>query len=155
MPHYQRKNGTQYFVHPNTILGWWYSYVSKSESGTWLSKFVPRPPTDKYGYLPLIEVGPNKGKLIEDGSGRVVSPKFVDGLYDDGYVWNNRRGWFQREWTTWTPRRPDIVWETYWYDIDEDHWVYRIINPRKLSNLGGGGGPGGWCIWEEKIGKKE
>ena len=128
-------------------MEWW--------NNLWSNK-SQEPPKDQLGYLPLIEVGPDKGKPIEDGSGRIVSPEFIKDLLSKGFFYNWERMWFQREWTAWSPQKQRFLWETYWYDIDDNNWIYRIVDRDELPPLGGGGtyGNSPWLIWENNLGSK-
>ena len=158
MPYYQKKDGsyTEWVDNNNIVVNQWNKVCGR--------KTVH--PEDKYGPLSVQEGGPKKGQIWENGSGRVVSPKFVESLYKQGYIFCEGRNWFYREWSTWSPERnfsdPQAlgrsrrvrVWETYQLTI-EHNWIYRIVDPRCLGGLGGGGNGGGWCIWEEDQGSKD
>jgi len=154
MPYYQKKDGsyTEWVDNNNIVVNQWNKVCGR--------KTVH--PEDKYGPLSVQEGGPKKGQIWENGSGRVVSPKFVESLYDQGYAFNEDRNWFWREWSTWTPRRrrsdgglqQKVVWETFQLTV-EHNWIYRIINPTCLGGVGGGGHGDGWCIWEENVGSKD
>jgi len=87
--------------------------------------------------------------------GEIASPDYVISLKKKGYHWNNPHGWWQRIWTTWRPEGLEHVWETEVFDEKTEEWTYRIVNPECLGGPGGGGHSGGWCIWEDKVGKKK
>ena len=96
---------------------------------------------------------------VDVRKGEKVSPELIEWFNEEGFFWNEQRGWWQRVWTTWTPKAnyPCLreCWETHVFDVQTEEWTYRIVNPTALGAVGGGGHGGGWCIWEEKIGKKE
>ena len=111
-------------------------------------------PEDKSGQLSLQAGGPKKGQIWENGSGRVVSPKFVEQLHNQGYKFNEGRNWFWREWATWTPDGMKKVLETYQLSI-EHNWIYMIVNTKGLGGSRGGGNANRCCIWESDEGSKE
>ena len=144
MPYYQKKDTSYQWVDDNIVLNQWNKILGRK----------PVHPRDKYGCLTVQEAGPDKGKIWENGSGRVVSPKFVEQLHSQGYEYNEDRNWFYREWSTWTPNGMRKVLETYQLSI-EHNWIYRIVDPLQLGGLGGGGNASGWCIWESDEGGKD
>ena len=98
--------------------------------------------------------------------GETSSPKFLYWLESEGFYFNHDRVWWQRVWTTWTPKYankiddreyPNMkqVWETYVIDAPSEKWTYRIVNPENLGGSGGGGGGGNCVIWEEELGKRK
>ena len=146
MPYYQKKDGsyTEWVDNNNIVVNQWNKVRGRK----------PVHPEDKYGQLSLQAGGPKKGQIWENGSGRVVSPKFVEQLHSQGYEYNEDRNWFYREWSTLTPNGMRKVLETYQLSI-EHNWIYRIVNPLQLGGLGGGGNATGWCIWESDQGGKD
>ena len=144
MPYYQKKDTSYQWVDDNIVLNQWNKILGRK----------PVHPRDKYGCLTVQEAGPDKGKIWENGSGRVVSPKFVEQLHSQGYEYNEDRNWFYREWSTWTPNGMRKVLESYQLSI-EHNWIYRIVDPLQLGGLGGGGNASGWCIWESDEGGKD
>ena len=149
MPYYSKRDGSLEWIENNdTFMNWWYGFIKKEV----------KKHRDGYGNMPTVEVGVNEGKLLEDGTGRVVSPKFVEFLHSEGYKYSSEQRWFAREWTCWTPVRLESIQETYKYDIDDKIWTYRIVKTRLLPVNGGGGRPGPknpHLIWVEEVGSKE
>ena len=123
MPYYQKKDTSYQWVDDNIVLNQWNKILGRK----------PVHPRDKYGCLTVQEAGPDKGKIWENGSGRVVSPKFVEQLHNQGYKFNEGRNWFWREWSTWTPDGMKKVLETYQLSI-EHKWIYKIVNPWAIEN---------------------
>ena len=146
MPYYQKKDGsyTEWVDKNNIVVNQWNKVRGRK----------PVHPEDKYGQLSLQAGGPKKGQIWENGSGRVVSPKFVEYMYNEGYKFDEGRNWFWREWSTWTPGGMKKVLETYQLSM-EHNWIYRIVNPDCLGGLGGGGHGDGWCIWQSNEGGKD
>ena len=145
MPYYSKRDGSLEWIENNdTFMNWWYGFIKKEV----------KKHRDGYGNMPTVEVGVNEGKLLEDGTGRVVSPKFVEQLHNQGYKFNEGRNWFWREWSTWTPDGMKKVLETYQLSI-EHKWIYKIVNAKGLGGSGGGGNANGCCIWESDEGSKE
>ena len=144
MPYYQKKDTSYQWVDDNIVLNQWNKILGRK----------PVHPRDKYGCLTVQEAGPDKGKIWENGSGRVVSPKFVEQLHSQGYEYNEDRNWFYREWSTWTPNGMRKVLETYQLSI-EHKWIYKIVNTKGLGGSGGGGNANRCCIWESDEGSKE
>ena len=146
MPYYQKKDGsyTEWVDNNNIVVNQWNKVRGRK----------PVHPEDKYGQLSLQAGGPKKGQIWENGSGRVVSPKFVEQLHNQGYKFNEGRNWFWREWSTWTPDGMKKVLETYQLSI-EHKWIYKIVNTKGLGGSGGGGNANGCCIWESDEGSKE
>ena len=144
MPYYQKKDTSYQWVDDNIVLNQWNKILGRK----------PVHPRDKYGCLTVQEAGPDKGKIWENGSGRVVSPKFVEQLHNQGYKFNENRNWFWREWSTWTPDGMKKVLETYQLSI-EHKWIYKIVNTKGLGGSGGGGNANRCCIWESDEGSKE
>ena len=144
MPYYQKKDTSYQWVDDNIVLNQWNKILGRK----------PVHPRDKYGCLTVQEAGPDKGKIWENGSGRVVSPKFVEQLHNQGYKFNEGRNWFWREWSTWTPDGMKKVLETYQLSI-EHNWIYKIVNTKGLGGSGGGGNANRCCIWESDEGSKE
>ena len=144
MPYYQKKDTSYQWVDDNIVLNQWNKILGRK----------PVHPRDKYGCLTVQEAGPDKGKIWENGSGRVVSPKFVEQLHNQGYKFNEGRNWFWREWSTWTPDGMKKVLETYQLSI-EHKWIYKIVNTKGLGGSGGGGNANRCCIWESDEGSKE
>ena len=130
---------------------WWEKLLSGfNTTGNEIPKRTPLKP--ELGLDPLV--------------GETSSPKFLYWLESEGFYFNHDRVWWQRVWTTWTPKYankiddreyPNMkqVWETYVIDAPSEKWTYRIVNPECLGGSGGGGHSGGWCIWEGNVGKKE
>ena len=144
MPYYQKKDTSYQWVDDNIVLNQWNKILGRK----------PVHPRDKYGCLTVQEAGPDKGKIWENASGRVVSPKFVEQLHNQGYKFNEGRNWFWREWSTWTPDGMKKVLETYQLSI-EHKWIYKIVNTKGLGGSGGGGNANRCCIWESDEGSKE
>ena len=146
MPYYQKKDGsyTEWVDNNNIVVNQWNKVRGRK----------PVHPEDKYGQLSLQAGGPKKGQIWENGSGRVVSPKFVEQLHSQGYEYNEDRNWFYREWSTWTPNGMRKVLETYQLSI-EHNWIYKIVNTKGLGGSGGGGNANVCCIWESDEGSKE
>ena len=90
--------------------------------------------------------------------GEKVSPELIQWLNDQGFYWQEQRGWWYRAWTTAVPYRryPHFLerLETYQLDPNTKLWKYRIINPDNLGGLGGGNAQG-WLIWEDDLGERE
>ena len=152
MPYYTIRGGsyTEWVENDNILVNQWHKVLGR----------LHEHPKDKYGHMPRIEVGKNRGKLHEDGTGRIVSPKFVEYLYSKGFKYSEQERWFEREWSCWTPERSEIVIESYKYDIDDKIWTYRILDkrlmpppPRGIDQELGSQNP--YLIWVDKVGSKE
>ena len=130
---------------------WWEKLLSGfNTTGNEIPKRTPLKP--ELGLDPLV--------------GETSSPKFLYWLESEGFYFNHDRVWWQRVWTTWTPKYankiedreyPNMiqVWETYVIDAPSEKWTYRIVNPENLGGSGGGGGGGNCVIWEEELGKRK
>ena len=81
MPYYQKKDTSYQWVDDNIVLNQWNKILRRK----------PVHPRDKYGCLTVQEAGPDKGKIWENGSGRVVSPKFLEQLHNQGYKFNENQ----------------------------------------------------------------
>ena len=110
---------------------------------------------------------------MDQNTGEIDSPEFLEYLKVKGFQYNHRRLWWQRVWTTSIPwkdwQNPDPenciwelplpgtkqIWETYVFDVSTKEWTYRIVDPARIGQPGSGYYQDGWCIWEENIGKKE
>jgi len=152
MPYYSKRDGsyTEWVDKDNIVVNQWHKVLGRKHMH----------PEDGYGHMPRVEVGKNRGKLHEDGTGRVVSPKFVKDLHSKGFKYSESERWFEREWSCWTPERSEIVIESYKYDIDDKIWTYRIIDkismpppPRGIEQELGPQNP--HLIWVDKVGSKE
>ena len=137
----------------------WWQYL--------LSGFDDRAPEEmgiQTVYPPRTPLKPELG--LDPLVGEPFSPLFLYELEELGYSFNHDYVWWQRVWTTGTPkyanRRDDRVypnmkqiWETYLIDAPSEKWTYRIVNPENLGGAGGGGGGGNCVIWEDELGKRK
>ncbi len=129
----------------------------------WLKNFYSpkpeEPPWDGTFYtpksIPYDEKHPFRGQN--------VSPKFIEYMENNGFYFDENRGWWQRVWTTWTPKNqyPNLkqVLEIYMLGIEDGEvskeWWYRILDSNVLGGVGGGGHGEGNLIWQESVGEKE
>ena len=96
---------------------------------------------------------------VDVRKGEKVSPELIEWFNEEGFFWDEQRGWWYRVWTTAVPYRryPYFLerFETYQLDPNTKLWKYRIINPDALGAVGGGGNGQGWLIWEDDLGERE
>ena len=136
-------------------MTWWQKWFSGFNT---TGNFPTRKPINPtLGYDPL--------------TGEIDSPQFLTEMEREGFYFNDKRVWWERVWTTWTPyqvwhgdsdtsierRYPHLkeVLEVYKFDSGAKRWKYMIVRPEYLGGAGGGGHGEGAYIWEGDAGEKE
>ena len=87
---------------------------------------------------------------VDVRKGEKVSPELIEWFNEEGFFWNEQRGWWQRVWTTHTPDcvYPNLkqVWEVEQFNVKNEKWTYKIVNPSYLGQ-GNAGDSGSAWVW--------
>ena len=87
---------------------------------------------------------------MDQNTGEIDSPEFLEYLKVKGIQYIHRRLWWQRVWTTHTPDcvYPNLkqVWEVEQFNVKNEKWTYKIVNPSYLGQ-GNAGDSGSAWVW--------